>query len=87
MFGGLGSTELLIIAVVVLIFFGSKKLNELARGLGESTKEVKKVKKEYEQAVSGNYDEDKKVNNPEPAEGKSKAKTKKESKKEEVKSS
>jgi len=60
MFGGLGSAELLIIAVVVLIFFGSKKLNELARGLGESTKEVKKVKKEYEKAVSGKFDDEEK---------------------------
>ena len=76
MFGGLGSTELLIIAVVVLIFFGSKKLNELARGLGESTKEVKKVKKEYEKAVSGKYDDE------ETSKPKSKKKKKKSAKKE-----
>jgi len=73
MFGGLGSAELLIIAVVVLIFFGSKKLNELARGLGESTKEIKKIKKEYDNTVSGNYTGD---------EPKSKPKKKKPAKKE-----
>jgi len=57
MFGNLGTAELLIIAVVILVFFGSKKLNELARGLGESTKEFKKVKQEYHKAMSNDYPE------------------------------
>ena len=52
MFGNIGSTEFLIIAIVVLLFFGSKKLNELARGLGESTKEVKKIKRDYKDAIN-----------------------------------
>ncbi len=44
MLQNLGSAELIIIGVILLVFFGSKKLNELARGLGEATKEVKKLK-------------------------------------------
>jgi len=46
MFSNIGSAELLIILVLLLLFFGSKKLTELARGMGEASKEVKKIKKE-----------------------------------------
>lgn len=42
----IGSTELIIIGVILLILFGGKKLSELARGIGESGRELKKVKKE-----------------------------------------
>jgi len=38
----LGSQDLLIALAIGLIMFGSKKLPELARGLGESLKEFKK---------------------------------------------
>lgn len=46
----LGATEWIIIAVLVLVLFGSKKLTELARGLGESGKELKRAKKEFQTA-------------------------------------
>lgn len=49
----IGTTEIIIIFLVVLLLFGGKKLNELARGLGESTKEVKKVKDELTKAKAG----------------------------------
>ena len=39
---GLGTTELIIILVVVLLLFGSTKLPKLARSLGEAQKEFKK---------------------------------------------
>ena len=42
MFRGIGTTELIIIAVVLLILFGGRKLPELGKGLGESVKELKK---------------------------------------------
>lgn len=44
----LGATEWIIIGVLLVVLFGSKKLTELARGLGESGKELKKVKKEFQ---------------------------------------
>lgn len=47
----IGTTELLIIAVVILVLFGGKKLSDLARGLGQSSKEIKKVKKEFKDAL------------------------------------
>jgi sec-independent protein translocase protein TatA len=42
MLGGLGTTEIIIIAVVLLVLFGGRKLPELARGLGEAIREFKK---------------------------------------------
>lgn len=47
--GGLGTQELLIILVIVLVLFGAKKLPELARGLGKSIKEFKKATSEVEE--------------------------------------
>ena len=41
--GGIGSTEIIIIAVVLLILFGGRKLPELGKGIGESVKELKKA--------------------------------------------
>jgi len=38
----LGTSELLIILIIVLLLFGSKKLPELSRSIGESVKEVRK---------------------------------------------
>ncbi len=46
MFGNVGTTEILVIALILLFLFGSKKIPELARGLGEAGKELKKAKKE-----------------------------------------
>lgn len=43
MFKSIGTTELVIIAVVLLILFGGKKLPELGKGIGEAIKEFKKA--------------------------------------------
>ena len=37
----LGAPEILIIALVILLLFGAKKLPELAKGLGEGIKNFK----------------------------------------------
>ena len=42
----IGTLEIIIICLVIVLFFGGKKLNELARGLGESKKEFKKITKD-----------------------------------------
>lgn len=39
--GGLGGTEIFLIVLVLLLFFGGKKLPELARGLGKGIREFK----------------------------------------------
>jgi sec-independent protein translocase protein TatA len=43
---GIGGTELIVIAVAVLILFGSKKIPEFMRGLGTGIKEFKKASRE-----------------------------------------
>lgn len=58
MFTNLGSGEIIIILVVLLFLFGGNKLPEIARGLGESGKELKKAKKEIENAMTDLKSED-----------------------------
>jgi sec-independent protein translocase protein TatA len=52
----IGSTELIIIGVILLVLFGGKKLSELARGLGESGRELKNIKKEMTNAYNETED-------------------------------
>lgn len=41
-FQQVGTTEIIVIAVVLLILFGGKQLPKLGKGLGESVREFKK---------------------------------------------
>ena len=52
MFSQIGPTEILIIAAVLLILFGSRQLPKFARGMGESQKELKKASKELKEAIT-----------------------------------
>jgi sec-independent protein translocase protein TatA len=40
---GMGGTEIMVVLVVALILFGSKKIPEFAKGLGQAMKEFKKA--------------------------------------------
>ena len=53
LFLGLGMQEILLIALVVLLFFGGRKIPELMRGLGKGVKSFK-------DGVNGIGEEDKK---------------------------
>ena len=44
--GGLGFQEILLIALVVLLFFGGKKIPEMMKGLGKGVKAFKDGMKE-----------------------------------------
>ncbi len=44
----IGTTEIVVIAIVILVLFGGKKMTEWAKGLGEAGHELKKAKKEFE---------------------------------------
>ena len=50
--GNLGATEIILIVAVLLIFFGAKKIPELAQGLGKGIREFKKAVKETEDDVT-----------------------------------
>ncbi|OGE66989.1 hypothetical protein A3H85_01830 [Candidatus Daviesbacteria bacterium RIFCSPLOWO2_02_FULL_40_8] len=47
----IGTTEILVVGILLVLFFGGKKMTELARGLGESGKELKKAKRELDKAI------------------------------------
>ena len=44
--GPIGFQELIFILLILVIFFGAKKLPELAKGLGQGIKEFKKATRE-----------------------------------------
>ena len=52
--GGLGTTEILLIVLVLLLFFGGKRIPELAKGLGKGIREFK-------DASSGKSEENKEM--------------------------
>lgn len=58
--GGLGMSEILLIALVVLLFFGGKKIPELMKGLGKGVKSFKEgmneVEKEIKQPLENSED-------------------------------
>lgn len=49
--GGLGMSEVLVIALVVLLFFGGKKIPELMKGLGKGVRSFKDSMKEIEKDI------------------------------------
>jgi sec-independent protein translocase protein TatA len=48
MLQSIGLTEWLVIALIVILLFGGKKIPELFKGLAEAIKEFKKASKETE---------------------------------------
>lgn len=55
--GGLGTQEMIVIFLIVLLLFGAKKLPELARGVGKSMGEFKKAREDFEKEISRSEDE------------------------------
>ena len=49
--GNIGTTEILIVVLFVLIFFGAKKIPELAQGLGKGIREFRKAAKEVSEDI------------------------------------
>jgi len=64
LFLNLGGGEILVIALFVLMFFGSKQIPELMRGLGRATREFKDamggIEREVRSATQVNVMEDEK---------------------------
>jgi sec-independent protein translocase protein TatA len=46
LFSNIGTTELLVVAVLMLFLFGGRKLPELSKGVADSVREIKKAAKE-----------------------------------------
>ena len=51
MFGNIGTGEIILILLIVLIFFGAKKIPELAQGLGKGLREFRKAAKDIQDEV------------------------------------
>jgi sec-independent protein translocase protein TatA len=51
MFGNIGSGEIILIILFILIFFGAKKLPELAQGLGKGIREFRKAARDVQEDV------------------------------------
>jgi sec-independent protein translocase protein TatA len=47
----IGTGELILIIVVIIILFGAKKIPELAQGVGKGLKEFKKAMKDVETEI------------------------------------
>jgi sec-independent protein translocase protein TatA len=54
LFLNLGAGEIVIIALVVLLLFGGKKIPELMRGLGKGVKSFKSGMNEIEKDINDN---------------------------------
>jgi len=55
-----GGWELVIIVFVIILLFGSKKIPELARGLGRGIREFKDASKEIKEEIQQGIKEEKK---------------------------
>ena len=61
MFDNIGGGEILIILLVFLIFFGAKKIPDLAQGLGKGIREFKKAVKDVQEDISVSDKDEKKI--------------------------
>jgi len=65
---GIGFQEMLIILVVVLIFFGPKRLPDLAKSLGKGIAEFKKASEEVRKGIEDAVKEESATETPKPPE-------------------
>jgi sec-independent protein translocase protein TatA len=47
----LGASEIILILLVILLFFGAKKIPELAQGLGKGLREFRKAAREVQEDI------------------------------------
>ena len=50
--GNLGGPEIIVIALIILLLFGGKKIPELMRGLGKGVSQFKKGMKDIEEEIN-----------------------------------
>ena len=52
MFGNIGGPELFLILLIVIVFFGPKKLPEIMKGLGQGIREFRKATRDIQEEVN-----------------------------------
>lgn len=58
LFLGMGWQEIILLVLVILLFFGAKRIPELAKGLGRGIREFKDASKEIKSEISKGMEED-----------------------------
>ena len=61
--GGVGIQEILLVALIILLFFGGKKIPELMKGMGKGVKSFKEGLNEVEKEVKSTDETAKKEEN------------------------
>ena len=56
--GSIGTQELIIILIIVLLLFGAKRIPEIARSMGQGIREFKKATKDISHEVNSSIRED-----------------------------
>jgi sec-independent protein translocase protein TatA len=51
MFGNLGTPEILIIGLVILVLFGAKRIPEFMQGLGKGVREFRKAARDIQDEI------------------------------------
>lgn len=63
MLANIGASEIILLLIVLVLFFGGSRLSSLAKNAGEVTKEIKKAKEEFEEAKKDVLSDYKKTSN------------------------
>jgi sec-independent protein translocase protein TatA len=63
--GNIGTQELIIILIIVLLLFGAKRIPEIARSMGHGIREFKKATREISANVNPKDEDDDKRSRPE----------------------
>lgn len=58
MFGSIGTWEILIIVLIVLLLFGSKQLPQVVRSLGKGWRDIQKTTREVEDEIRNIIDDE-----------------------------
>jgi len=58
LFLGMGWQEIILLVLVVLLFFGAKRIPELAKGLGRGIREFKDASKEIKSEITKGMESD-----------------------------
>jgi sec-independent protein translocase protein TatA len=61
-FGGFGATEILVIALLVVLLFGSRRIPDIARGLGRGIRNFKEGVREPDKLDEGRTSEERDQN-------------------------
>ena len=51
MFGNIGTPEILVIGLIILVLFGAKRIPEFMQGLGKGVREFKKAAKDIQDEI------------------------------------